>query len=69
MPTGGGRSGLPDSTYYVAMAWMNAAGEEGASAAPAVITGGGQLLLGADRDGAGECDRMERVLRDGPGRR
>jgi hypothetical protein len=29
--------GLPDGTYYVSMAWVNAISEEGASAAPAVI--------------------------------
>ncbi len=29
---------VPDGTYYVTMAWLNAAGEEGASAIPAVIT-------------------------------
>jgi hypothetical protein len=29
---------LPDGTYYVTTAWMNRAGEEGASAAPAVVT-------------------------------
>jgi hypothetical protein len=29
---------LPDGTYYVTMAWVNDAGEEGASAVPAVIT-------------------------------
>jgi hypothetical protein len=28
---------LPDGTYYVSMAWVNAAGEEGASSAPAAI--------------------------------
>jgi hypothetical protein len=28
---------LPDGTYYVAVAWTNAAGEEGASSVPAVI--------------------------------
>jgi len=33
-PTAGG---LADGTYYVAIAWTNAAGEEGASSAPAVI--------------------------------
>jgi hypothetical protein len=33
---------LPDGTYYASMAWVNAAGEEGASSAPAAIevTGG-----------------------------
>jgi len=29
---------LPDGTYYVTTAWMNRAGEEGASADPAVVT-------------------------------
>ena len=29
--------GLADGTYYVAIAWTNAAGEEGASSAPAMI--------------------------------
>jgi len=29
---------LPDGTYYVTMAWVNSAGEEGAGAVPAVIT-------------------------------
>jgi len=29
---------LPDGTYYVTIAWVNDAGEEGASAVPAVIT-------------------------------
>jgi hypothetical protein len=29
---------LPDGIYYVTMAWLNSAGEEGASAVPAVIT-------------------------------
>jgi hypothetical protein len=29
--------GLADGSYYVAVAWMNAAGEEGASSIPAVI--------------------------------
>jgi hypothetical protein len=28
---------LPDGTYYVSMAWVNAAGEEGACSGPAVI--------------------------------
>jgi hypothetical protein len=30
--------GLPDGTYYVSMAWVNASSEEGGSAIPAVIT-------------------------------
>jgi len=30
--------GLPDGTYYVAMAWTNGAGEEGASSVPTKIT-------------------------------
>jgi len=30
--------GLADGTYYVTMAWVNACGEEGASAVPAMIT-------------------------------
>ncbi|HLH19246.1 MAG TPA: hypothetical protein VKX45_18635 [Bryobacteraceae bacterium] len=29
---------VPDGTYYVTMAWLNAGGEEGASAIPAAIT-------------------------------
>jgi hypothetical protein len=29
---------LPDGTYYITTAWMNRAGEEGASAVPAVVT-------------------------------
>jgi hypothetical protein len=35
---------LPDGTYYVTTAWMNRAGEEGASAAPAVVTIAGSTL-------------------------
>jgi hypothetical protein len=35
---------LPDGTYYVSAAWMNRAGEEGASAVPAVITTKGSTL-------------------------
>jgi len=37
--------GLPDGTYYVTMAWVNAAGEEGAAATPAVITTAASTLL------------------------
>jgi hypothetical protein len=33
-----GAGSLPDDTYYVTMAWVNAGGEEGASAVPATIT-------------------------------
>jgi len=36
---------LPDGTYYVTMAWLNRAGEEGASALPAVVTITGSTLL------------------------
>lgn len=35
---------LPDGTYYVTTAWMNRAGEEGASASPAVVTIAGSTL-------------------------
>jgi hypothetical protein len=35
---------LADGTYFVTMAWVNAAGEEGASAVPAVITISGSAL-------------------------
>jgi len=37
---------VPDGTYYVTVAWANAAGEEGASAIPAAITvaGGGFMV-------------------------
>lgn len=30
--------GIPDGTYYVTIAWMNSAGEEGSSAVPAVAS-------------------------------
>ena len=36
--------GLADGTYYVAAAWTNAAGEEGASSAPAMIQVSGSSL-------------------------
>ncbi len=36
--TGGPAGDLPDGTYYATMAWLNSAGEEGASAAPACFT-------------------------------
>ncbi len=36
---------LPDGTYYVTVAWVNAAGEEGASALPATIATAGSTLL------------------------
>jgi hypothetical protein len=36
---------LPDGTYYVTMGWINRAGEEGASAVPAVVTITGSTLL------------------------
>ena len=36
---------LPDGTYYVTVAWVNAAGEEGASAVPATIATTGSSLL------------------------
>jgi hypothetical protein len=36
---------LPNGTYYVTVAWVNAAGEEGASALPASITTSGSSLL------------------------
>ena len=36
---------LPDGSYYVATGWINKAGEEGASAAPAVITTVGSSFL------------------------
>lgn len=35
---------LPDGTYYVTVAWVNDAGEEGASAVPAVVTIAGSTL-------------------------
>jgi len=38
-------SGLPDGTYYVATAWVNREGEEGACAAPADITTSGSALV------------------------
>jgi hypothetical protein len=42
------RGGLPDSTYYVTMAWMNREGEEGACAVPtAIATAGSSLLVQA----------------------
>lgn len=36
---------LPDGTYYVTTAWMNRAGEVGASADPAVVTTSGSTML------------------------
>jgi len=36
---------LPDGTYYVTMAWVNAGGEDGASAIPATIATTGSTLL------------------------
>lgn len=36
---------IPDGTYYVTMAWVNQAGEEGASAEPAVITTTGSTVV------------------------
>jgi len=36
---------LPDGTYYVTVAWVNAAGEDGASAVPATIATTGSSLL------------------------
>ena len=36
---------LSDGTYYVAVAWVNAAGEEGASSLPATVTTSGSSLL------------------------
>ena len=36
---------LPDGTYYVTIAWVNSAGEEGACAVPATITTSGSSLL------------------------
>ena len=36
---------LPDETYYVTMAWVNAAGEDGACALPATIATTGSSLL------------------------
>ena len=36
---------LPDGTYYVTVAWVNAAGEDGASALPAAIATTGCSLL------------------------
>jgi hypothetical protein len=36
---------LPDGTYYATMAWVNAGGEEGASALPATIATTGSSLL------------------------
>lgn len=35
---------LPDGSYFVTVAWVNAGGEEGASAAPAAITTSGSSL-------------------------
>ena len=35
---------LPSGTYYVTAAWVNAAGEEGVCATPAVVTGAGSTL-------------------------
>jgi hypothetical protein len=38
-PTVGAAAGaIPDGTYYVTMTWVNRTGEEGASAAPALMT-------------------------------
>jgi hypothetical protein len=36
---------LPDGTYYVTVAWVNSAGEEGACALPATVTTSGSSLL------------------------
>ncbi len=36
---------LPDGTYYATVAWVNAAGEEGACAVPATIATSGSSLL------------------------
>jgi hypothetical protein len=42
---GPGQGSLAAGTYYVTMAWVNSAGEEGASAAPAVETSMGGTLV------------------------
>jgi hypothetical protein len=46
---------VTNGTYYVTMAWVNAEGEEGASAVPAVITtsGSGFLVETGEAGGAG----------------
>jgi hypothetical protein len=36
---------LPDDTYYVTMAWVNAGGEEGAGAVPSMITTSGSGFM------------------------
>jgi hypothetical protein len=36
---------LPDETYYATMAWVNAGGEDGASAVPATLATSGSSLL------------------------
>jgi hypothetical protein len=42
---------LPNETYYATVAWVNAAGEEGASAVPATIAiAGGSLLVEPEGD-------------------
>ena len=53
--------GLADGTYYVAMAWTNAAGEEGACSTPATIDDRGQFVRGASRRRRRERDGLERV--------
>ena len=58
--------GLADGAYYVAIAWINAAGEEGASSIPTMIQVSGQFLRSTD-DSAAERQRMDCVLRDGSG--
>lgn len=40
-----GTSPLPDNTYYVTMTWVNAQGEEGASAVPAAVKTSASTLL------------------------
>ena len=58
---------LPDGTYYVTMAWINATGEEGASAIPAADYNGGQHTAGAAGDGAANAHGLERLCGRRPG--
>jgi hypothetical protein len=59
---------LAAGTYYVTMAWVNGAGEEGASATPAVTTTTGSTLLahpGAAPQGAAGWNVYIGVSADG----
>lgn len=59
---------LADGTYYVTMSWMNAAGEEGASAPPAVVTITGKTLLVAPGAAFSKVAGWNVYVGDGPQR-